>query len=154
QRHFGVTVRAVQQFGTHAAGLRALLARNRRAVGGTPGHYRGRGPSAVVAACPGRAAVAAQSETLLRCLRRLAVRAGADDASDAALLGRFLADRDDRAFAALVDRHAELVLQVCWRILGDVHDAEDAFQATFLVLARKAAAVRPREALPAWLHGV
>jgi RNA polymerase sigma factor (sigma-70 family) len=98
--------------------------------------------------------VAARSETLLRCLRRLAVAAGADDASDAALLGHFLADRDERAFAALVDRHAELVLQVCWRVLGDVHDAEDAFQATFLVLARKAAAVRPREALPAWLHGV
>jgi RNA polymerase sigma factor (sigma-70 family) len=98
--------------------------------------------------------MAARSENLLRCIRRLVAPSGPTEASDAALLGHFLAGRDDRAFAALVDRHAELVFQVCWRVLGDVQDAEDAFQATFLVLARKAASVRPREALPAWLHGV
>jgi RNA polymerase sigma factor (sigma-70 family) len=98
--------------------------------------------------------MAATSNRLLRYVHRLVTPAGASGATDADLLGRFIADRDDGAFAALVDRHAELVLQVCWRVLGDVHDAEDAFQATFLVLARKAAAVRPREALPAWLHGV
>ena len=72
--------------------------------------------------------MAARSETLLGCIRHLAAQAGPDEASDAALLGRYLADRDDRAFAALVDRHAELVLQVCLRVLGDSHDAEDAFK--------------------------
>ena len=96
----------------------------------------------------------ARSENLLRCIYRLVAPAGPTGASDAALLKRFLAGRDDRAFTALVDRHAEMVFQVCWRVLGDVQDAEDAFQATFLVLARKAATVRPRKALPAWLHGV
>jgi RNA polymerase sigma factor (sigma-70 family) len=98
--------------------------------------------------------MAASSDNLLRYIRRLAVHAESNESSDTALLGRFLANRDERAFAALVERHAALVLQVCWRILGNIHDAQDAFQATFLVLARKAATVRPPEALPAWLHGV
>src|SRR4051812_22237936 len=90
----------------------------------------------------------------VRRIRRLAARFEMHGASDAALLGRFIADRDEAAFAALVDRHGGLVLRVCRRILGDVHDAEDAFQATFLVLARRAAVVQPREALAAWPHGV
>jgi RNA polymerase sigma factor (sigma-70 family) len=98
--------------------------------------------------------MAARSANLLQCIRRLVAPVAPNEASDAALLGRFLAGRDERAFAALVDRHAELVFGVCWRLLGEVQDAEDAFQATFLVLARKAGTVRPREALPAWLHGV
>jgi RNA polymerase sigma factor (sigma-70 family) len=74
--------------------------------------------------------------------------------SDAALLDRFIAGRDEQAFTALLERHGAMVLQVCRRIVGNDDDAEDAFQGTFLVLARKAAAVRPREALAAWLHGV
>jgi cobalt-zinc-cadmium efflux system membrane fusion protein len=77
--------------------------------------------------------------------------------SDEELLGRFVARRDDAAeaaFAALVDRHGPMVLGVCRRALGDRHDAEDAFQATFLVLARKATSIARPEQLANWLFGV
>src|SRR5580704_12702490 len=77
--------------------------------------------------------------------------------SDEELLGRFVARRDDAAeaaFAALVERHGPMVLGVCRRVLGDRHEAEDAFQATFLVLARKASSIARREQLANWLHGV
>jgi RNA polymerase sigma factor (sigma-70 family) len=74
---------------------------------------------------------------------------------DGELLGRFLG-RDDSAgpaFAALVERHGRMVHRVCRDVLGDPHDAQDAAQATFFILARKAAAIRKPEALPSWLHG-
>src|SRR5437868_6506959 len=86
--------------------------------------------------------------------RRLLGRAALADAADADLLGAFAAARDEDAFAALLDRHGPMVLAVCRRALADPHDAEDAFQATFLVLARKAGSVRRAAALAAWLHGV
>ena len=62
--------------------------------------------------------------------------------------------RDETAFAALVERHGPMVLRVCRSRLGDRHDAEDAFQATFLVLAQKAPSIRTSEAVAGWLLGV
>jgi RNA polymerase sigma factor (sigma-70 family) len=74
--------------------------------------------------------------------------------SDAGLLELFVATRDDSAFAALVRRHGPMVLGVCRRVLNNAADADDAFQATFLVLARRAAAVAPRERVGCFLYGV
>ncbi|MBI1914623.1 MAG: sigma-70 family RNA polymerase sigma factor [Planctomycetes bacterium] len=82
---------------------------------------------------------------------------GADDRdapSDCQLLQRFVARREESAFAALLQRHGPMVLRVCREVLGHEQAAEDAFQATFLVLARKAVSIRRHESLAAWLHRV
>src|SRR5437763_3227519 len=89
----------------------------------------------------------------LRHVRTMAGRPPGDE-SDGDLLRRFAADADWAAFAAIVRRHGPLVLRVCRRVLGHEQDAEDAFQATFLVLAQSPHAIRKREALADWLHGV
>ena len=88
---------------------------------------------------------------LIRRLRRVAEQT-ADGATDASLLERFVAGRDEAAFELLLWRHGPMVLGVCRRMLRCDQDAEDAFQATFLLLARKAASVRRREAVAAWLY--
>ena len=75
-------------------------------------------------------------------------------APDAALVARFVADRDEPAFAELVRRHGPAVLAVCRHVTRHTHDADDAFQATFLVLARKAHTLDPARPLGAWLRGV
>jgi RNA polymerase sigma factor (sigma-70 family) len=88
-------------------------------------------------------------------LRRVAGSAGRfTSASDRDVLGRFVADRDEAAFAELVRRHGGMVLGVCRRALGNTPDADDACQATFVVLARKAASIRRTDAVGAWLYGV
>lgn len=89
---------------------------------------------------------------LFASLRRWLGRVGPYPATDAELVRRFAERRDEEAFAALVDRHGPMVLGVARRVVGDHHTAEDVFQATFVSLARHAARLRDRAALPAWLH--
>jgi RNA polymerase sigma factor (sigma-70 family) len=76
------------------------------------------------------------------------------DFTDRQLLDRFIVQHEEAAFDALLERHGPLVLGVCRRILHDVHDADDAFQATFLVLVSKAASIAKRQSVGSWLYGV
>jgi RNA polymerase sigma factor (sigma-70 family) len=87
-------------------------------------------------------------------LRRVTLLRDGGGLSDAQLLELYLSRREDAAFAALVRRHGPMVWGVCRRVIGNHHDAEDAFQATFLVLVRKAASIIPRQMVGNWLHGV
>jgi RNA polymerase sigma factor (sigma-70 family) len=91
---------------------------------------------------------------LLRQLLHLAGAPAGAALTDGDLLERFVRCRDESAFHELLRRHAALVFGVCRRVVRHEQDAEDAFQATFLVLARKAGAIRRRASLVSWLHGV
>ena len=91
---------------------------------------------------------------VIRHLRAVALLHKGGGPTDGQLLESFLDRRDEAAFEALLRRHGPMVLGVCQRVLRNVHDAEDAFQATFLVLARKAASVMPRDMVGNWLYGV
>jgi RNA polymerase sigma-70 factor (ECF subfamily) len=91
---------------------------------------------------------------LLRYLRRTGYFPEEGRPTDGQLLDQFVARREEAAFEELVRRHGPMVLGVCRRVLANEHDVEDAFQATFLVLVRKAASVKPRDLVGHWLHGV
>jgi RNA polymerase sigma factor (sigma-70 family) len=97
---------------------------------------------------------AGQAGILLHHLRGAVTAGAADRLPDADLVRRFAAGRDEAAFAALVRRHGPMVLRVARRVMHDGHDAEEVFQATFLVLARKAAGLRRDGSLGSWLYGV
>jgi RNA polymerase sigma factor (sigma-70 family) len=90
----------------------------------------------------------------LRRLRGASAARGGEEQTDAELLRRFVAGQEEAAFEALVRRHGPMVLGVCRYLLRDAHDVEDAFQATFLVLVSKAAAVGRPALLANWLYGV
>jgi RNA polymerase sigma factor (sigma-70 family) len=91
---------------------------------------------------------------VLRRLRCMVELRGIAQISDRALLERFFEHRDETAFTALVERHGPMVLAVCRRVLGNSHDAEDAFQAAFFVLAKKGRSIRRRQVINGWLYRV
>jgi RNA polymerase sigma factor (sigma-70 family) len=95
-----------------------------------------------------------QLGAVVRHLRRLRSLEEGRAGSDGELIAAFTARNDQAAFAGLVERYGPLVLGVCRRVLRQEQDAEDAFQATFLVLAQSAGAIRKRESLGSWLYGV
>src|SRR5262249_31526088 len=92
--------------------------------------------------------------TILQNLRRSMLRQDGAALADGALLECFISQRDEAAFEALVRRSGPMVLGVCRPPLHNEADAEDAFQATFLVLVRRAASIRPRGMVGNWLYGV
>src|SRR5579871_2674908 len=95
-----------------------------------------------------------QLDSVLQHIRKLVAAETTGTLPDRELLERFIHHGDEAAFAILVRRYGPMVLGVCRRVLGQVHDAEDACQATFLVLARKATSIRRKDSIGSWLHGV
>ena len=95
-----------------------------------------------------------QLKSVLHHFQKLVAAQNQRGRSDQELLSCFIAERDEAAFAALVERHGGMVLGICRRLLRHAHDAEDACQAAFLVLARKAATIRKKQSLASWLHRV
>ena len=98
-----------------------------------------------------------RQRSVLAAIDRLFREGTAAGLSDAQLMERFATrhgEAAEAAFAALMERHGPMVLRVCRRVLNDPHDAQDAFQATFLILVRRPDAVRQRASLAGWLYGV
>jgi RNA polymerase sigma factor (sigma-70 family) len=91
---------------------------------------------------------------LVQEMYRLVARRQERESADGQLVARVVERRDEAAFTELLERHGPMVLGVCQRVLGNEHDAEDAFQATFLVLARKAGTIRKSDSVASWLYGV
>src|SRR5215472_17106697 len=98
-------------------------------------------------------ATSQMNEVIQHIRRTVLLRDGAG-LTDGQALEDFISGRDQAALAALVRRHGPMVWGVCRRVLRNHHDAEDAFQATFVVLVRKAASIVPRERVANWLYGV
>jgi DNA-directed RNA polymerase specialized sigma24 family protein len=98
--------------------------------------------------------MAAGLNTVLKHLRKVAAAENAEQLSDRQLVERFVAESDEATFTVLVHRHSAMVLNVCWRVLQNDSDADDACQATFMVLARKASSIRKKDSVASWLHGV
>ncbi len=96
----------------------------------------------------------AQFSSVLRHIHQISGSPDAPEMSDAQLLQDFLSERDESAFRLLMERHGRMVLNVCRHVLRQHQDAEDAFQATFLILARNAGSIRKGTALASWLYGV
>src|SRR5262249_22519685 len=95
-----------------------------------------------------------QLRTVIHQLRRLVGGRSGCTLTDAQLLEEYIIPRDEAALEILVWRHGTMVLNLCQRVLHDTHEAEDAFQATFLVFARKAGSIGKREAIGSWLYKV
>src|SRR5438445_494515 len=114
-----------------------------------------RGNNLVEAASEGASQMAPnQLNRVIHQLCRSTVHQHGAGLSDGQLLEAFISSRDAAAMEALVRRHGPMVWSVCCRVLRDHHDAEDAFQATFLVLVRRAASIASRELVGNWLYGV
>jgi DNA-directed RNA polymerase specialized sigma24 family protein len=98
--------------------------------------------------------LANSGNTIIRHLRRAVLLQEGGGLTDGQLLAAFISRQDEAAFEALVRRHGPMVWNVCRRVLRNAHDADDAFQATFLVLVRKAGSIGLPELLANWLYGV
>ena len=95
-----------------------------------------------------------QPSDVSQLLRKMVLLRDGVGLTDRQLLEDYISRRDEAALAALVHRHGPMVWGVCRRVLRNYHDAEDAFQATFLVFVRKGASIASRELLANWLYGV